>query len=320
VELANHGARNSSSLGSRSRRSQYHGGSLPATSVGAKSSSSSAHLARLNIYESIENSPDRRLRANESSSTGRLEPDECQGLLFGGSQSSNQQLHRCNHQEGQHHDCYSNCDLSFRRRFQEEPPRDLDEVYVDNPLGRRNLTNPYSEITNSKPTLVPSVTDSAATVSGYDRAPTYAVVHTPSQSRVNTTSHVNDEINQLIEIKRKRTLLLLKAKEAPRASIEVTSPIEENPIAVDSDHQSEARLSPVLSDYENLSSKNLDAINRLDNQALEAKIATYCGDDCGAEVVSPSESQNFNTLSIVSDILGDLSQEENSLVQQLGKG
>lgn len=155
-----------------------------------------------------------------------------------------------------------------------------------------------------------------------------------------TSSLLNEERNQLIETKRKRTLMLLKAKEAPMASIEITSPIEEVAVIVDIEPQvaqQAEQLSPAsgVSDYENLnlSSKidppvatgssevvELEAaaaenINQEQQQQQEAP-SDPIGDASG--VISPSESQNFNTLSITSDILGDLSQEENSLVQQLG--
>lgn len=150
----------------------------------------------------------------------------------------------------------------------------------------------------------------------------------------NDSESVQDEMSrQLIEIKRKRTLKLLKAKEAPRASIEVTSPLGED----------DGETLAVLSYYENMSD-NVGDSNRSLASPIElkpespspppdhfsAEVTAHADDEGQAVaegssqaksfVISPSESQNLNTLSLISDIQGDLTQEGDSIVQQSSKG
>lgn len=176
---------------------------------------------------------------------------------------------------------------------------------------------------------------------------------------------LNEELNQLIETKRKRTLMLLMAKEAPRACIEPTSQADEPTLPTappassssssesseidhlppsvsvnDLTHSAGTRImSPIASDYDNLS-HHISQQQQQQEKFVDMDTSTPLGGDkLGQDhhqdgglvspdklsniehedeiVVSPSESQNFNTLSLVSDILGDYSQEDNSLVQQL---
>lgn len=249
-----------------------------------------------------------------------------------------------------------------------------------------NTTNPYSEILLSPSTPVPSAgsasdrehTPLAVASTSYYQVPSspsaiYATVHGNRQHQIHMSPHqstVKDEMNQLIDSKRKKTLLLLKAKEAPRASFELTSPTEEetttssnsvNANQLERSHSSSTLESPVMSDYENLylSRNDVDTLkaepvdsreNTISNNKKKKKkkeTASDCkrvvppstssrvdlrggkSDACESvpnieedaeSIATPSELQNLNTLSIVSDILGDLSHEENSLVQQLSRG
>lgn len=142
----------------------------------------------------------------------------------------------------------------------------------------------------------------------------------PSQSKL-TAPTVNDELNQLIETKRKRTLMMLKSKEAPKASFELTSPLE--PELPSLERETSHHLTPDDPSDQHLPPSDASHYENLHLDGHEPDIEAP-GDDqqvivvTNNSVVSPSESQNFQTLSLVSDGLGDLSQEENSLVQQLG--
>lgn len=224
-----------------------------------------------------------------------------------------------------------------------------------------------------------------------------SLTSTPYHTVTSAITPLNEELNQLIEAKRKRTLMLLRAKEAPRASVELTSQTDDpsshslepppqpslttgvNDLA---SCPSEAIrvVSPAASDYDNLSDhikqqqQFVDFVSRSDEPSSDP-LATVDDDSGGDDqleavrntdkidveddnvralnslfvnrrkqspddksehadsgpneivsptrdvddVISPSESQNFNTLSLVSDILGDFSQDDNSLVQQLSQ-
>lgn len=228
-----------------------------------------------------------------------------------------------------------------------------------------------------------------ATATAAGAATAYATINTLNGNCSNSyrsAPSINDELNQLIETKRKRTLLLLRAKEAPKASVEQTSSADDDTQMVADNLSCDGACSPaLLSDYENLSNNYLDqeegdgegeeaakclvqkssrenhhlSRGEENSPALKKEIETRdmpamedqqqqqqqtdsnkwlqnkeevqepskegkdqggCKEDSKATgfVVSPSESQNFNTLSESSDVLADLSQEESSLVQQLG--
>lgn len=151
-----------------------------------------------------------------------------------------------------------------------------------------------------------------------------------------TPASLKEELGQLIESRRKRTLMLLRAKEAPRASVELTSPTAEEPPPPPEGLQSlpatptpglEGRprsATPTLSDYENLSHHNLQSGRLLAEVCQQPEPQPQPQpepEDLQPVGVSPSESQNLNTLSLASDVLADLSQEDHSIVQQLaGEG
>lgn len=123
---------------------------------------------------------------------------------------------------------------------------------------------------------------------------------------------LRDEMDQLMESKRRRTLIMLRNKEAPRASFEQTSQMEDEPLLVNS-HQTDglaedgakAESATCLSEYENMTpSRHIDS-------------APTGVDTC--DLISPSDSaHNFNTLSLVSDVLADIGTEDHSIVNQLG--
>lgn len=296
-------------------------------------------------------------------------------------------------------------------------------------------TNPHSEILFTNPASAANSRQTHTLNYNDDQHHHYQVPQHSSRSLSATpydigTKHpitpLNEELNQLVEAKRKKTLMLLRTKEAPRASIELTSqaddpmlesqpslsPSQSNEIDVKplsstsiSDLNNGATnrvaqgpategvsrtVSPVASDYDNLSNhiNQLKLEQRQQQQFVDMpaccdNTSTAAHDEAGEgnngvdakhdkigdddnvralndmfkrkesktspedkksatkldadnpdnfsswmvethnnkdELVSPSESsQNFNTLSLVSDILGDLSQEDNSLVQQLSR-
>lgn len=303
--------------------------SLPSTSTGA------GRLARLNIYETIGSASS---APHFSRSAGRLDGgfEESQRPLLAGGGDLSSDTHHLNRLS-----CSTQpIDAQRETPVDEEtvewrPPVDCDETLgrrhpnahqttpTTHPMDQSNQSNPYSEI------FVPNEHQNQ-----HHLAPGHYQVPLGPQA-----ASLQDELDHLIESKRKRTLMLLRAREAPRASIELTSPIEETPQAT-TDHptmlnsadsierlEDEAQRcrSPALSDYE-----NLHAANRCSTPTATATTnhsPPVDGDVCvqimannkGQSVISPSESQNFNTLSQASDILGDLSQEENSIVQQLGE-
>lgn len=165
------------------------------------------------------------------------------------------------------------------------------------------------------------------TLSEMYRQPADVCGHYQVPSRQVTGSTVSDELNELIETKRKRTLMMLKAKEAPRASFELVSPVEPEHLGPPApiDEGGPKCGSPSNgSHYENLHLDEGGAVEE-DEQPDCDRHPQLKADHSNQQVivrdnsvVSPSESQNFNTLSMASDVLGDLSQEESSLVQQLG--
>lgn len=192
--------------------------------------------------------------------------------------------------------------------------------------------NPYSEILN--PTRASPISAKLAKA-GNGSEHLYRAGSSPMPPNL-----IEEELDQMIESKRKRTLLLLRAREAPRASIEITSPADEEPDCLHLlDVDGRARSPAVLSDYENvgagssqyeLQHDSVLANASTDPEGMDGTDQTGLVDGATQRqqrfseeqlsFVSPSESQNFNTLSIVSDVLGDLSQEESSLVQQLSRG
>lgn len=153
----------------------------------------------------------------------------------------------------------------------------------------------------------------------------------PRSAPIEGPRFVDMEMSQLIEHKRKRTLMLLRSKEAPKASIELTSPITDPDLDPISDSQStgakqpEERKSPACVSYY----ENADG-SAMDDQAKQiALISTFgqqqerpsSGNSTSKETTRDEgvNNEESNTLSLVSDILGDLSQEGNSLVQQLSR-
>lgn len=189
------------------------------------------------------------------------------------------------------------------------------------------VANPFSEILSPVPSTSNQNNNINDPSPSHYQVPTYSTIQrVPTPLR----GFVSDEMENLIETKRKRTLLLLRLKEAPRASIEFTSPTTDDDMMLgQGEGQGLTSTSPmtVLSDYENLNNDEDDATRPLMDQPLATETvwpeiletASQPGEGVAVDI-SPSEtSQNFNTLSLTSDLL-DLSQEENSLVQQLSKG
>lgn len=354
------------------------------------SSTNAGRVARFNIYETID-TPTKRTVLNRlsSSSTSKLDDlEESKRLIVDhAGQSSENQLNKLsqNRQNNYDHENQSsmNCDQLFRRRylndinkFANSSNNNQTSFNLRSATANQSIsTNPYSEILTPT-TPVPSsssgvVEGGGVSISNYtpdglghyqvpptNTNTTYAAVIHHHASPIGAPS-VNDEVSQIIETRRKRTLLLLKSKEAPKASFEITSPIEETgllppppppPLPLQPPQRQllssttllnetapieQRPISPtVLSDYENLNTNlNLDDNNDAEPQlrhhrSLDKLYQDISQDidqtakDCEEEqsVVSPSESQNFNTLSIVSDILGDLSQEDHSIVNQLSQG
>lgn len=201
------------------------------------------------------------------------------------------------------------------RRYPNAHSQDIDHSHTDHTSKLTNQSNrsanPYSEI-------------HATTLAGHACA-------APRHYQVPVAPNDDAELNQLIETRRKRTLMLLRAKEAPKASVELTSP--DGPDAPDLAPAPEpgrpgsgsgARSPTSASHYENLSLAQREAAEAHEQQVAapaskpeELQVAGSTQPEADL-VTSPSESQNCNTLSLVSDVLGDLSQEDNSLVQQLG--
>lgn len=176
------------------------------------------------------------------------------------------------------------------------------------------------------------------------------------------SNFVDTEISQSIEWKKRRMLMLLQSREAPKASFELTSPItDQEPIIHDDQSlavgEGRRNISPAcVSYYDNVNQSNSSSLidklhkvaleqnniindyekeneseERLDREAMTTnrtkveKINTNDSDnDEGGhntvtDEIGPSGGDEANTLSLVSDILGDLSQEGNSLVQQLSR-
>lgn len=243
-------------------------------------------LAKSNIYESIiDQTPIKQLNRQSSSSTSKLY-SECRQRLL--PEEGCQKLHQSNDQLLRLSPSNNNTDDdSIRRR----DPNDIDSNQLN------ITTNPYSEIST---TPVPFTDQTTTNTASHYQVPTYAIVnhHQPS-------GLVKDEMEQLIENKRKRTLLLLRLKEAPKASIELTSPLTED--------AEDLRLVSSCSDYDNLSSHQQQQQRAANDPLPEIELQD--------SIISPSEtSQNLNTLSLVSDVLDIQSQEPNSLVQQLSRG
>lgn len=353
--MANKEAKGLNSLSSTSRRNKRYNQHRH-----QQQQHNNSKVARFNIYETID-TPMKRNNLNRlsSSSTGKLDDaEESKRLLIGSStlpagQSSESQLNKLlllssNQASNQNFVDQSdslNCDQLFRRRYQNDTTKFAN--YQNNSTLRSSTivdtgfsTNPYSEILTPT-TPVPSSSSvvegetakDTIDIVGHYQVPsttnninnnnntTYAAVIHHQVARRSPT--VNDELNQIIETKRKKTLLLLKSKEAPKASFEKTSPVDE----VSSSQATfppdtildRPSSSPVLSDYENVSSHNLNS-NGVMEQEYKPLNRDVSKDEEEADILSPSESQNFNTLSIVSDVLGDLSLEDHSVVNQLSQG
>lgn len=389
MDLANKEAKGNS-LGSSSRKfRRYNYGQNEQQGqihLDGLKSKTAGRLARFNIYETID-SPVKRIPLNRlsSSSTSKLDdPEESKRLLVDvpmtiqtGQRSENQlnklpNLH--DDEDPQENQVSLNCDQLFRRRYQNDSNKFANNQKSSNlrssTADHSISTNPYSEIltpttpvpTSSSAIEEGTLNNTASDGFGHYQVPsmnanaTYsAVIHHNHSIISRGAPNVNDEVNQIIETKRKKTLLLLKSKEAPKASFEITSPVEETSSLQLSPPQlplqsllssSSTALFPktalieqrtssptALSDYENVNTNtnNLDneepyhqknrSLDKLDRE-VSLDIDQTTTKDCqeNSSVVSPSESQNFNTLSIVSDILGDLSQEDHSIVNQLSQG
>lgn len=157
-----------------------------------------------------------------------------------------------------------------------------------------------------------------------------------SVQQLPTAALVSEEMNQLMETKRMRTLEMLRSKEAPKASFELTSPVIERyddlaGLALITNHaqdQSNYSLTKEQGTRDILGSPDSHQTNASyyenagnhdsTNEKQQQQEQSADREPSGESLMSPSESQNFNTLSLVSDVLGDLSHEENSLVQQVG--
>lgn len=256
-------------------------------------------VTRANIYETID-SPIKILNRLISSSTSRLETCLDSATLEPFLSNSTKPI-SCSSQQLANWRLEPNSNqqqpsTSRRRHLNATPLTTQTEA-----SNQTSTTNHYSEI-HSTP-----VSPADQLEAGHYQVP----------ASVFSQPNVEDQISHLIEHKRKKTLLLLRSKEAPRASIEQT--VDDLPICNEEDELTTDSARPNtcsptnISEYENLNVGRLDDDDR----------AVYNSQQVGQaeiDVISPSESQNFNTLSIVSDILGDLSQEENSLVQQLSRG
>lgn len=343
--------------------------------------------ARSNIYESIRSpnsfvssitntANNRRLNRLSSASTSKLadasgmhNPDETRRLLI---QSSDNQLDKSYLKSAatgdfvSDHDFASiarNCDnphdKASRRRYPNDDHQQLLHTTTDYTTNNLDLcdrsNNLYSEILLTTHPTTPVPLEQTTQLVDHYRVPstTAQANSTPTDTTAiyaTTSSALNDEVNHLIEAKRKRTLLLLRAKEAPRASVELTSPIDDvlrrqmqlNSLALAPlDHQRTiGACSPIVSEYENISITEMQRGLNEDHLAQTTKQTSsphpieaehdganiehhHDNPDTSGEatsLVSPSESQNLNTLSLTSDLLGDLSQEESSLVQQLSQG
>lgn len=170
----------------------------------------------------------------------------------------------------------------------------------------------------------------------YPAAGSEAIYARPRASPVAGPSFVDMEMNQLIELKRKRTMTLLRSKEAPKASFELTSPTGNSDTILDDlsiseeDFSGDARSAGCVSYYENADSSSV--MERLNQIALSLQssrpkspvdlkqhYSEGSSDQDKLEGGITSGTDEANTLSIVSDILGDLSQEGNSLIQQLSR-
>lgn len=282
----------------------------------------------------------------------------------------------------------------------EKSDRGLEQFRLDN-------ISPYSEITNKQEN-----NNNKSTISRTSDRSSY---RTQSRSPTSTDSGiraalnigpciVDMEINQLIEWKRKRTLMLLKSKEAPKASFDLTSPVSDSDklsvkpadevmnafegtpppvqesMAPQSDSTCQSAESVALSFYDNVqTTKPMTQTNNLayrnslienggdNNNSLtineehkESSLSREMADKeqvqqkerCDDEIeqqddkgvagmdeysdsmkitktnspgqaISTSEDDeetNANTLSLVSDLLGDLSHEDCSIVQKLRYG
>lgn len=175
-------------------------------------------------------------------------------------------------------------------------------------------------------------------------------VPTRTATTATTPTPLNEEFNQVIERERERTMEILRAKEAPRASLVelVTSPTaitshcidkdiadETDPISRhrqrDQQHHhshpdSNGTVSPApLSDYENVSlgdrDDNIIEASPIDPDHLRRKvngIQQHRGDSASNSITDPSAY--LNTLSLVSDPLDGLTQEDYSIVNQLDCG
>lgn len=360
----------SSTLRSNNRRPEYNDARAPSLKL----------LTRLNVYETIDSGT---VRANDKSNSKSLDrqpslparridlkdqrdqendDDELhQPLLLTGNQH---QLSSCTQDDEEEEEE----ELRRRHPNANKPAITQHDNPTSEPSNHNNTANLYSEIqpltSSTVPTQLPKMN---CTTQDYYQTPAYATVHRSPPS----PTILDDELGQLIETKRKRTLLLLKAKEAPRASFEQTSPSDETAppeslsdmpkrpgeVTPPQDHgehyQSDSRPISPMSDYENL----VLVDNRPDSCPIElravpdrisgvSQVNDSSGDErhptnvtnmeldhgannddnhqqqqpSGSPIVSPSESQNFNTLSIVSDTFGDSSQEESLLVNQLSRG
>lgn len=380
------------SLGSSSRKSRryknYYDQQEQQQLNSLARSTNAGRVTRFNIYETIDTPVKRNvLNRLSSSSTSKLNDlEESKRLIVDhAGQSSENQLNKLSqnrHDYDHENQSSMNCDQLFRRRYLNDNNKFANNNNNQKSSNLRSATanqsistNPYSEIltpTTPVPSSSSGVVEGGVSISNYtpdglshyqvpptNTNTTYAaVIHHHHHHHASPTGapSVNDEVGQIIETRRKRTLLLLKSKEAPKASFEITSPIEETgflpppsppPLALQPPQQlsssttlltetapfEQRPISPtVLSDYENVNTNlNLDDNNDVEllrHRSLDKLDQDISQDidqtakDCEEEqsVVSPSESQNFNTLSIVSDILGDLSQEDHSIVNQLSQG
>lgn len=169
----------------------------------------------------------------------------------------------------------------------------------------------------------------------YDHDQLDAIYSAPATPR----SFVEEEMRQTIDAKRKRTLKLLMRKEAPRASIEQTSSIEDQPTSsaasiTSSSNDGDAILrpssrntqtkSPVSNSssvYDNIQRQPPETLPLLEAEPQDLQQQQQQQQQLDDSIInSPSESANLNTLSIVSDVLADVANEDHSVVHALERG
>lgn len=231
----------------------------------------------------------------------------------------------CNESGPSTHKTRADCQCSFRRRYPNDPIDDqahCDHIYSPQIISSRPAGGGAAAAAADARSDICRSTWSAPAGPG-DAGDHYKV----PAACATTPTPLNEEFNQVIERERERTLQILRARQAPRASLVELGraadpnrtgpqPPHHNDDGRDNPDGSHGTVSPApLSDYDNLSAATDDGGSPADSAS--APNAADTEQLSASNSITGPPSTYLNTLSLASDPLDGLTHEDYSIVNQL---